>query len=66
MRTRRIEVGMSQQRLAEVAGLHRSYVGSVERGERDVTLVNIVRLGVALGFERPELVRGLGSLNLGE
>ncbi|HVE46693.1 MAG TPA: helix-turn-helix transcriptional regulator, partial [Acidimicrobiales bacterium] len=65
-RTRRIEVGMSQQRLAEVAGLHRSYVGSVERGERDVALLNIVRLGVALGFEPAELVCGLGRLNLGE
>lgn len=52
---------MSQQRLGEVAGLHRSYVGSVERGERDVALLDIVRLGVALGSGPASWCAGLGA-----
>jgi transcriptional regulator with XRE-family HTH domain len=41
--------GVSQEKLAELAGLHRTYVSSIERGKRNVSLVNIERLAVALG-----------------
>lgn len=52
---------MSQERLAEVAGLHRNYVGSLERGERNVALLNIVRLANALDFDPADLVGGLST-----
>ncbi len=50
---------MSQERLAERAGLHRTYVGHVERGEVNVALFNIVRIAAALKVDPAELVRGL-------
>ena len=39
---------MSQEALADLAGLHRTYVGSIERGERNVSLDNIHRLATSL------------------
>ena len=45
---RRIK-GLSQQQLAHRAGLHRTYIGGVERGERNVSLINIGRIAVGLG-----------------
>lgn len=48
MRARRIELGFSQEKLAELTGLHRTYVGSVERGERNVSIDNMERIACAL------------------
>jgi len=48
VRTRRERLGISQEALAAIAGLHRTYVGSVERGERNVTLKNVFSLSRAL------------------
>lgn len=61
LRDLRQKQGYSQEKLAEVSGLHRTYVGSVERGERNVALRNIVRLAEALGEDPGELIRGLRS-----
>ena len=47
---------ISQEKLAELAGLHRTYVSSVERGERNISLLNIERLAKALGVEMAELM----------
>ncbi len=47
--------GLSQEELAFKAGLHRTYVSSAERGQRNVGLVNIERLAQALDIEIGEL-----------
>jgi len=57
--TRRRELGLSQEGLAERAGLHRTYVFSVERGERNPALKSIVKIARALGVDPGDLLKGL-------
>lgn len=56
LRTYRQQAGLSQEKLAAKAGLDRTYVGGAERGERNVALINIVRLAEALGIEPGQLL----------
>ena len=55
----RLERGLSQEKLALLSGLHRTYVGAVERGERNVTLKNIEKLAKTLNITLEELFRNL-------
>ena len=59
VRDRRREKGLSQEGVAERSGLHRTYIGSVERGERNISLANILVLAEALEVDAGELVTGL-------
>ena len=61
VRRLRHERGWTIEELAFAAELHPTYVGSVERGERNLALVNIVRLARALGLDPADLVAGLGK-----
>lgn len=56
VRHRRVALGFSQETFAEAVGLHRTYVGSVERGERNLSLVNLSRIARALGLRTSELL----------
>lgn len=56
IRTFRKMKGLSQEGLAEMCHLHRTYVGSVERGERNVTLSTLEVIAEALGVSVPELL----------
>ncbi len=49
--------GLSQEELADIAGLHRTYVGSVERSERNISIDNMERLATALEVDITELLR---------
>jgi transcriptional regulator with XRE-family HTH domain len=48
VRARRTALDLSQEKLAELAELHRTYVADIERGSRNVSLLNILRLAAAL------------------
>jgi transcriptional regulator with XRE-family HTH domain len=56
LRVVRERVGVSQEKLAEMASLHRTYVSSVERGKRNISLLNIEKLAGALGVTLVELM----------
>lgn len=56
VRMRRFEIEMTQEELAEKADLHPTYVGSVERGERNISIENIISLAKALGCSPKDLM----------
>ena len=59
VRAVRERTGISQEKLAFVCGFHRTYLGSIERGEVNPSLYNIVRVATGLGIDASELVRDL-------
>lgn len=59
LRAKRMEAELSQEGLADRAGLHFTYVSSVERGERNISLENISKLAKALDCEIKDLVASL-------
>jgi transcriptional regulator with XRE-family HTH domain len=57
LRKARLAKKLSQEDLAEVSGLHRTYVGSVERAERNVSIDNMERLSAAVGVSLRDLLK---------
>jgi transcriptional regulator with XRE-family HTH domain len=51
----RLDQGMTQERLAELSGLHPTYVSDLERGERNLGLINVHRVAFALGVDAADL-----------
>ena len=60
LRGKRIEAELSQEKLADLAGLHFTYVSSVERGERNISIENIAKLAKALQCKIQDLVKDIG------
>jgi transcriptional regulator with XRE-family HTH domain len=56
VRAERQQQGLSQEELAEKAGVHRTYIGMIERGEKNITLLNIEKIAKALGISLERLM----------
>lgn len=59
VRDLRKERGLSQEQLAFKADLHRTYIGMIERAEKNITLINIEKIAIALGIDLNELLNFL-------
>jgi len=56
VRDERLKKGISQERLGELAKVHRTYIGMIERAEKNITLTNMEKIARALGKKLNELV----------
>jgi DNA-binding helix-turn-helix protein len=56
VRKERLEQGLSQEDLADKAGVHRTYIGMIERAEKNITLENIEKIAKALNIAPKELI----------
>jgi transcriptional regulator with XRE-family HTH domain len=59
VRERRESLGLSQEALAHQAGIHWTFLGQVERGRRNLSLHNLLKVAAGLGVDPADLVRGL-------
>jgi transcriptional regulator with XRE-family HTH domain len=59
VRARREELGLSQEALAAQTGVHWTFIGQVERGQRNISLHNLLKVAAGLGVDPGELVTGL-------
>jgi transcriptional regulator with XRE-family HTH domain len=65
VRRLRQRAGYSQESFADACGLHRTYMGSVERGERNISLDNIQKIAAALGISLSQLFEEVESSSSG-
>lgn len=56
VRTTRKRLGISQEELAARAGVHRTYIGMIERAEKNITLINIEKISKGLGIKIDDLL----------
>jgi transcriptional regulator with XRE-family HTH domain len=59
LRQRRHKLGVSQEEFADMCGLDRTYIGGIERGERNVALVNLEKIARAFKVSMLDLFRGI-------
>lgn len=59
VRKERLKKGFSQEQLADLAGVHRTYIGMIERAEKNITLENIGKLAKALDSKISEMFKEL-------
>ncbi len=57
VRDERLKLGLSQEDLASRAKVHRTYIGMIERAEKNITLINIEKISKALGISSNELIK---------
>ena len=57
VRRLRLAAGLSQEAFAHACGLHRTYIGGVERGERNITLATLAKIAAALDASAVDLLR---------
>ncbi len=57
VRDERLKLGLSQEDLASRAKVHRTYIGMIERAEKNITLINIEKISKALGVSSNELIK---------
>jgi DNA-binding XRE family transcriptional regulator len=60
IRALRLEKGISQEALADIAGIDRSYMGGIERGQQNLTVMNLVRVAAALNLKVHQLMERAG------
>ncbi|MCB1454336.1 MAG: helix-turn-helix transcriptional regulator, partial [Rhizobiaceae bacterium] len=60
IRSQRLELGISQEALADEASVDRSHLGKIERGERNVTLLNVLKIARALNMKASDLLGNAG------
>lgn len=63
IRQKRKSIGWTQEALADNAGIDRSYIGGVERGERNVTFTVLCQICTALGCDVAELTKGIPGVS---
>jgi transcriptional regulator with XRE-family HTH domain len=56
IRSERVKLGLSQEKLGKLAKVHRTYVGMVERGEKNITIGNLNKFAAALGVKSRDLL----------
>lgn len=59
IKRKRVAIELSQEELASLSNLHRTYIGSIERGERNISLKNIVSIAIALKCKPSQLLVGI-------
>jgi len=59
VREERIKLGLSQEELAEKASVHRTYIGMIERAEKNITLENIEKIAKALDLDISDIFKDL-------
>lgn len=66
IRNYRTNLGLSQEKLAELAGCHPTYIGQIERGEKNATIESLEKISSALGVSLSKLFEKIGSVENSE